>query len=171
MGWYFVSLLETIQLIPTTHSGYAKLVEYYTTLATGLLAAQDASSGGWWLIMNEPYPGMEGNYIESSATAMFTYGFLKGIKLGLISATDYFAPAEKAYKMMLDKFLVENANGTLTWEGTVLVGSLKGEVTYAVRYPMQRLKTTCKAHGADFLSSTTPVSLFLPTTTRVLVHS
>lgn len=122
-GWYFWTLLEAIQLFPTTHSGYAKLVTYFQTLAEGLLAAQD-ESGGWWLVMSEPYPGMTGNYIESSASAMFTYGWLKGMRLGLLSEDDYLAPAEKAYQLLTDRFVVVNDNGTLSWTGTVSVGSL-----------------------------------------------
>lgn len=66
VGWYFVSLLETIPVIPRSHAGYEKLVGYFKNLAEGVLNAQDASSGGWWLIMDEQYAGAEGNYIESS---------------------------------------------------------------------------------------------------------
>lgn len=66
VGWFFVSLLETIPVIPRSHEGYVKLVGYFTNLAEGVLSAQDSSSGGWWLIMDEQYAGAEGNYIESS---------------------------------------------------------------------------------------------------------
>lgn len=131
VGWYFVSLLETLQVFPTSHAGYDKLVGYFTTLAEGLLNAQD-TSGGWWLIMDEEYAGAEGNYIESSATAMFTYGLLKGIKLGFIDESTYLAPAKKAYEMMVDKFVIESDDGTLDWDGTVQVGSLSSDASYEV---------------------------------------
>lgn len=130
-GWYFVALLEGIQTFPPSHEGYNKLVGYFKDLAEGLLKAQD-SSGGWWLIMDVQYAGAEGNYIESSATAMFTYGFFKGIKLGLLDEATYLEPAKKAYEMMVNKFVVEVDDGTLNWEGTVQVGSLKGNASYQV---------------------------------------
>ncbi|KAF1974974.1 Six-hairpin glycosidase [Bimuria novae-zelandiae CBS 107.79] len=129
VGWYFIALLETLQVYPTALPGYARLKTYFTTLAAGLLKAQDKASGGWWLVMNEPYPGKPGNYIESSGTAMFTYGFLKGIRLGLLGK-EYKAPAAKAYKLLTEKFISYEKNGTLSWEGTVSVGSLNSNASY-----------------------------------------
>ena len=83
--------------------------------------------------MDEPYPGMEGNYIESSATAMFTYAYLKGIRTGLLEAT-YKDTALKAWDLMLDDFVQYETNGTLSWTGTVEVGSLSGNATYEVGF-------------------------------------
>lgn len=131
VGWYFIALLEVIPLIPTAHAGYAKLLEYYTTLAAAIKAHQD-EKGGWWLIMNDPYVGAEGNYIESSASAMFTYGLLKGIADGYIADAEYYASAEKGYNLLIEDFVVENKNGTINYDGTVAVGSLSGNGTYEV---------------------------------------
>jgi rhamnogalacturonyl hydrolase YesR len=131
MGWYFISLLEIIPLLPEKHEGVAKLTKYFKTLATALKKTQDAS-GGWWLVMDEPYPGKKGNYIESSGTAMFTYGFLKGMKIGLLKEKDFYPPAKKGYELMTKKYVKKNADGTLNWEGTVEVGSLSGNATYEV---------------------------------------
>lgn len=130
VGWYFVSLLETIQVIPETHEGYDKLVVYFKTLAEGLLNAQD-ESGGWWLIMDEQYKGAEGNYIESSASAMFTYGFFLGVRLGLLDEDTYLPAAKTAYELLVQDFVVEVDDG-LNWEGTVKVGSLGSNATYEV---------------------------------------
>lgn len=128
VGWYFVALVEVLEVFPKSHPGYAKIKKYLTTLADGLKKAQDAS-GGWWLIMNEPYPGESRNYIESSATAMFTYSYLKGIRLGLLDAA-YKTTAVKAWNLMVDEFVQYENNGTLSWTGTVEVGSLSGSASY-----------------------------------------
>ncbi|KAF2131509.1 glycoside hydrolase family 105 protein [Dothidotthia symphoricarpi CBS 119687] len=128
VGWYFVALVEVLEVYPTSLPGYARMKTYLSTLADGLKKAQD-SKGGWWLIMDEPYPGMEGNYIESSGTAMFTYAYLKGIRLGLLDKK-YKSVATKAYDLMLSEFVQHEKNGTLSWEGTVEVGSLKGDASY-----------------------------------------
>ncbi|KAF2208699.1 glycoside hydrolase family 105 protein [Cercospora zeae-maydis SCOH1-5] len=130
VGWYFIALLEVIPLFPASHPGKARLTEYFTTLAAAIKAHQDVESNGWWLIMNDPYPGAEGNYIESSASAMFTYGLLKGIEDGYLSKDEYYPAAVKGYELLTDRFVVENQNGTLRWEGTVSVGSLSGNGTY-----------------------------------------
>jgi rhamnogalacturonyl hydrolase YesR len=130
VGWYFMALVEVLQVYPKELAGYSRLKTYLTTLAEGLEKAQDAS-GGWWLVMDEPYPGMKGNYIESSATAMFTYGYLKGVRTGLL-ADDYRKTASKAYDLLIDRFVKVEKNGTLSWEGTVLVGSLDKDASYEV---------------------------------------
>ncbi len=131
VGWYFISLLEVIQLIPESHEGHAILLGYYKSLAKSLKKAQD-ESGGWWLIMSDPYPGMEGNYIESSASAMFTFGWLKGIKLGLLAEDEYYDAAKKAYELLTTRFVRADDQGLLNWDGTVLVGSLSSNGTYEV---------------------------------------
>ncbi|EAW14254.1 putative cell wall glycosyl hydrolase YteR [Aspergillus clavatus NRRL 1] len=87
-------------------------------------------SGGWWRTMDKPYPRDPRNYIESSATAMCTYGFLKGIRKGSIRAKNYMAPAKKAYNLMVDKYVGRKADGTLNWLKTVEGGSLGSNSTF-----------------------------------------
>ncbi|PSN72751.1 glycosyl hydrolase-like protein family 88 [Corynespora cassiicola Philippines] len=128
VGWYFMALVEVLQVYPKELPGYGRLLEYLTKLADGVKQAQDAS-GGWWLVMNEPYPGMEGNYIESSGTAMFTYGYLKGIRTGLLEES-YRETANKGWDALLDDFIIYEKNGTLTLDGTVRVGSLNSNGTF-----------------------------------------
>ena len=82
--------------------------------------------------MNEPYPGAAGNYIESSASAMFTTGMLKGVRLGLLDKNKYLAPAKKAYNFLAKNFVTKNSNGTVDWQGTVEVGSLNSNGTFEV---------------------------------------
>jgi rhamnogalacturonyl hydrolase YesR len=128
VGWYFVALVEVLEVWPKTHAGYSKLLSYLTTLASGIRNAQD-TSGGWWLLMDKKLAGKEGNYIESSATAMFTYAYLKGIRLGLLEKK-YRKTAVKAWDLLLDEFIQYEKNGTLSFTGTVSVGSLSGNASY-----------------------------------------
>lgn len=132
VGWYFMALIDVLDYLPKTHSGYAKLLGYIQSLAVGVKASQ-GTNGGWWLVMDEPYPGMKGNYIESSGTAMFTAAFLKAIRLGYIDRATYLGTAQKAYSLMTTKFVAENGTqSTLNWEGTVSVGSLGSNGTFEV---------------------------------------
>ncbi|CAN8099103.1 unnamed protein product [Discula destructiva] len=127
-GWYFMSLTETLQVFPQTHEGYQRLVAYFQSLAEGVLRAQDAS-GGWWLIMDEQYKGAKGNYIESSASLMFVYGFFVGVRLGFLDAATYLPAAKFGYEMLVNDFLVEVSDG-LSWDGTVQTGSLSSNASY-----------------------------------------
>lgn len=119
VGWYFMSLVEVLQVFPQSHSGYRKLMKYYTSLADSLKHAQEEVSGGWWQVMDDPYPSEEGNYIESSGSAMFTYGLLKGIDLGFLERRKFLSAARRAYHSLVDNFIQHQQNGTLHFTGTV----------------------------------------------------
>ncbi|KAI9148170.1 rhamnogalacturonyl hydrolase [Paramyrothecium foliicola] len=150
VGWYFMSLAETLEVFPTSHPGYARLLRYFTSLAKALKDTQD-TAGGWWLIMTEPYPGERRNYLESSASAMFTFGFLRGIRLGYLSEQDYLPTAQRGYEALVGRWVTENTkDGTLNWEGTVEVGSLSsnGSYEYYVSVPVVR---NDKRGGGSFL--------------------
>lgn len=135
VGWYAMALLEVIPLFPAAHPGRARLVSYFVALADALKKTQDATSGGWWLVMNEPYPGAKGNYIESSGSAMFVYALLKGVRDGYLPEKEYLGAATKGYKLLADKFNTQRADGTLDWQGTVEVGSLNSNATFEASIP------------------------------------
>ncbi|KAI6841483.1 hypothetical protein KC367_g3459 [Hortaea werneckii] len=153
VGWYFISLLETFPIFPADHPAKERLQKYYTTLAASLKAHQDPETGGWWLIQNQPFPGAEGNYIESSATAMFTYGMLKGVHDGYLEAADFCDAAGTGYDLLTDRFVETNANGTLRWEGTVSVGSLSGNGTYEYYIGVPLATNDYKGVGPFMLAS------------------
>ncbi|KAI6087402.1 glycoside hydrolase family 105 protein [Hypoxylon rubiginosum] len=153
VGWYFMSLLEVIPLFPKSHPGRKRLEKYFTTLAEGLKRAQDEESGGWWLILSEPYPGAPGNYIESSASAMFTFGWLKGMNMGLLERREYLEPAQKAYSGLTERFVKQNEDGTLSWEGTVEVGSLGSNGTYEYYISIPVVENDHRGAGPFMLAS------------------
>ena len=51
------------------------------------------------------------NYLEASASSIFTYAYLKGIRLGLLDANVYMPVAEKAYQGLLKTFIREREDG------------------------------------------------------------
>jgi rhamnogalacturonyl hydrolase YesR len=69
-------------------------------------------------------PGREGNYIESSGSAMFVYALLKGSRLEFISgklAHDATVTGSRAYEYLTTTFVVKEANGVLGYNRTVAV--------------------------------------------------
>lgn len=108
-GWYFLALADVLELMPEEHPQYALLHSYFNRIAEGLALRQD-QSGCWCQLLQYDNgvvpPGCStANYLESSATAIFTAAYLKGIRLGLFEQ-DYVALAQKAYKGMIEQFLV-----------------------------------------------------------------
>lgn len=98
------------------HPDYKELVALTNTVAKGLERWQDKSSGVWYQLLqyDHSYVGECGiaNYPESSASSMFTYAYLKGIRLGILPET-YKDVAEKAYQGLLKTFVTQNSDGTI----------------------------------------------------------
>ena len=126
-GWYFLALvdvLEQMQIAGLTRTqNYKTLHGYLNELAAGIAAKQDAATGCWYQLLNhdgtfvaQSYSGSSytsnpvANYLESSASAIFTAAYLKGMRLGLYD-TDYTAIAKKAYQGIVENFMVADGNG------------------------------------------------------------
>lgn len=133
LGWYCMALLDTLELLPSSpraESARTWLIDHFQTLMEHVAKAVDGTSGAWWQVMDQP--GREGNYIESSASAMFAYSLLRGARLGYVEAVRNVEVASRAYDYLVQKFVVQNGNGTLGWNGTVSVCSLNSSATYEV---------------------------------------
>jgi rhamnogalacturonyl hydrolase YesR len=128
-----MALVEVLQFFPTEHSGYDKLLGYLNSVALGLKKSRDAESGSWWQVLNEPYPERGGNYIESSGSAMFTWGLLKAVDLGYLDRDDYLDTAKDAFHSLTRNFVEDEANGSIVLNSTVAeCGLSSSNVTFEV---------------------------------------
>lgn len=133
LGWFCMALLDTLELLPpTSESSRVWSASHFQSLMHAVVDARDSMTGAWWQIVDQP--GREGNYIESSASAMFVYTLLRGARLGYLDNTVYDVEelGKRAYEYLADTFVVRNGNGTLGWNGTVSVCSLNSSATYEV---------------------------------------
>ncbi|KAI1771681.1 glycoside hydrolase family 105 protein [Hypoxylon cercidicola] len=138
LGWYAMALVDTLEALPPRDAAAVKTCKYrdqilekWQLLASALIRAVDETTGGWWQVLDEP--GRDGNYIESSGTAMFAYALLKGARLGYLTAlatVEAVSTGTRAHEYLTDAFVVRNANGTLGYNGTVAVCSLNSTATY-----------------------------------------
>jgi rhamnogalacturonyl hydrolase YesR len=105
--------------------------------------------------MSEPYPGKQGNYIESSALAMFVYGLLRGLRKGLLAEDEFGVVAEKAYRDLVGKFVTpsEDDDGTLDFIETVQVGSLNSNATFEYYTGVSRIINDNRGGGALLLAA------------------
>jgi rhamnogalacturonyl hydrolase YesR len=153
VGWYYVSLTETLQIMPKDTPGYERLLEYFVTLSRGARDSQDAE-GGWYLIMDEKYLDDKRNYLESSASAMFVTGLLRGVRLGWLNKEEFFPAGEFGYKTLVDRWVTENkADGTVNWEGTVQVGSLNSNATIEYYTSIPIVKNDNRGGGAYLMAA------------------
>jgi rhamnogalacturonyl hydrolase YesR len=135
LGWYIIALVDFLELTPVAHQSpqWQHVHTRFVALADAIVKAVDPGTGCWWQVMS--FPGRTGNYIESSGSAMFVYALYKGIRLGYLkenSASTYTSVASRAYRFLVDNFVVHNTNGTLSYNGTVSVCSLNSTASYEV---------------------------------------
>ena len=85
---------------------------------------QDEQTGMFWQVID--HPEAEGNYLETSGTALFAYAVLKGVRLGYLPKR-MAAWAEKAFYGTCDRYLSKNPDGSLQLDGICLVAGLGGK--------------------------------------------
>lgn len=138
LGWFMMALVDTLELLRGQGGGHEhqppSLTGMYQSLAQGVMRHADTpGSGGWFQVVD--MPRRQGNYVESSATAMFAYALLKGARLGYLGPAETTAAREAgraAYYLLLREFVTVEDDGTLGWNGTVAVCSLNSTATYDV---------------------------------------
>src|SRR3990172_1339843 len=114
LGWYALILVEALEVLPADHPKREEVNDIYRRLAAGLIRTQDASTGGWFMIMDK---GTEPeNWIDPSGTAMFVYSLKRGIDLGLIKGEEYATAVTKGYKSVLS-FVEVNDHGLVDVRG------------------------------------------------------
>jgi rhamnogalacturonyl hydrolase YesR len=95
LGWYALTLVETLEVLPKNHPNRPAVEAVLRRLAAGLAKVQ-APNGCWYQVVdkvNEP-----DNWTDTSGSAMFVYMFQKGIELGLLDAKTYAPVVARGYK-------------------------------------------------------------------------
>lgn len=94
-SWFTAGAVDFIEWLP---EGPVKelILTTWKEQCKALAAVQDAS-GLWHTLLDQP-----DSYLETSASAAFAYGFLKGVRLGLLDES-YKAVGEKALEAVLDQ--------------------------------------------------------------------
>ena len=142
-AWYLMALVDVLEAMnnagQSNTTDYATLKQHLADLAAGIAARQDATTGGWYQVMdkdgsfsvdsyNSSWNGMPSsatNYIETSATAIFSAAYFKAVRLGLLSS-DYKTIAKNAFEGLVNNF-VNTDNGDFHIWGSCRSAGLGGE--------------------------------------------
>lgn len=129
MGWYFAALVDVLEYMPKEHEDYKAITDILQQVAAGLKRWQDEESGVWYQLLQYDDSlsadgegdtvngkiynvGTAPNYLEASCSSIFTYAYLKGIRLGLLDKSAYLPVAEKAYAGLLKIFIRQQGEKT-----------------------------------------------------------
>jgi unsaturated rhamnogalacturonyl hydrolase len=124
MGWFAMAQVDILDYMPEDHPQRPQLLEIVKKTADGIVKCQDPKSGVWYQVLDQG--DREGNYLESSASAMFVYFLFKAIRKGYLDES-YLTAAEKGYHGILETFIQENEDGTITLTSTCCGAGLGGD--------------------------------------------
>lgn len=123
VGWYLMAAIDVLDYLPKTQRDRAELVRVVQQLAAAVARVQDPLTGVWWQVLDQPDRAR--NYLEASASAMFTYAFAKGARLGYLDP-EYRALANRAFDGMLAQFVTVKPDGLVSIGGICKVAGLGG---------------------------------------------
>ena len=123
MGWYMMALIDVLDFFPEDNPSREDLVDILITLLDTLLQFADPATGMWYQVLD--CPGREGNYIEATCSAMFTYVYLKAADKGYTPELEKYA--RKLYRKFVKAFVHDNGDGTITLTQCCAVAGLGGK--------------------------------------------
>lgn len=131
-GWMVVAMCDLLDVLPKDHPGRDKVLAQLRATLKGV--AQFQSGTGFWHQMID----RSDSYLETSATAMFTYGIAHAVNEGWVSPTTYGSIAQAGWCALATKI---NAQGQV--EGTCVGTTFASDMVYYYNRP-----TSVKAlHG------------------------
>lgn len=132
VGWFAAGMAELLVDLPKSHPKYNSILKSFQKMMDTLLKTQ-ASSGLWRQLVDVPE-----SWEETSATGMFTFAMVQGVKKGWLDKKTYGPAARKAWLALVSK-LDEKANIK-----DVCIGTNKG---FSLQYYLDRERKTGDLHG------------------------
>ncbi|MDD2797255.1 MAG: glycoside hydrolase family 88 protein [Bacteroidales bacterium] len=127
MGWYMMALVDVLDFLPKDHIKRPEIIKILTDLCKSIEKYRDPKTGMWYQVTDKV--GEEGNYVESSGSAMFIYTWVKGGQKGYLPKS-FLKKGTKAYNQFVKRFIHKNIDGTISLTDACSVAGLGGEPKY-----------------------------------------
>lgn len=124
IGWYMMALVDVLDVLPKEHSQWKMLEGIFSNLSAALLKYRDEKTNLWYQVVNEGK--RPGNYLETSASAMFAYSFAKGANKGYLKK-EYLGFAEETFKGIINYKVQITKDGLIDLQGTCRSAGLGGD--------------------------------------------
>ena len=118
------AIVDVLDFLPQETAGRDSIIQILQGLTKTLVKYQDPQSGTWYQVTDQG--AREGNYLESSATALFIYTLAKAINKGYIG-NEYIEPTQKAFDGMVKTFTRLEEDGSYTITNCCAVAGLGGD--------------------------------------------
>ena len=141
-GWFTMALIEVLDAVPEDYARRGELIELLKKDLDAVIKWQDKKSGVWYQVMDSPK--REGNYLESTCSAMFAYALLKAARKGYVD-NSYREAGIRAYKGIIDNFIRVNADKTISLTQGCAVAGLGPGISPEVEAALKKINPNAKA--------------------------
>ena len=145
-GWGILTKVEVLDVLPSQHPARAELLALLKAHAKGLTAYQ-SGSGFWHQLLDR-----EDSYLETSATAIYTYALAKAINQGWIDAAAYTPAVLLGWNAISTKI---NAQGQV--EGTCVGTGMGFDPAFYYHRPISPF--AAHGYGPVLLAGTEVINL------------
>lgn len=121
MGWYMAAIVDILDFLPGEHTKYAEICHIFKNTIDALIKYQEPETGLWYQVMDKG--DKKGNYLETSASAMFAYAIFKGCRKGYLDSSVKQA-GEKAFHSLIKDKIYQDDNGMVNLIDTCQVSGL-----------------------------------------------
>lgn len=129
-GWIVVTLSDALNNISKDNAHWPIFAGYLKEMIVQLPALQNKENGHWYqlpLRVDEPK-----NFMESSCTAMFAYGEITALILGIVTDSAYVKSVELAYNG-LRNYSIKKLSGEYITTKNVCKGTCIGDKNYYLK--------------------------------------
>jgi rhamnogalacturonyl hydrolase YesR len=137
-----MALVELLDAIPEDYDRRGELIELLRKDFDAIIKWQDKKTGVWYQVMDSPQ--REGNYLESTCSAMFAYSLLKAYRKGYVGEK-YRDAGVKAYNGILEQFIRVNADKTISLTKCCSVAGLGPGISPEVEAALKKINPKSKA--------------------------
>jgi len=118
-----MALVDVLELMPKDHPDREALVNALNRVVIALSEFQDKDTHLWYQVPDKG--NEEGNYLESTCSAMYCYAMAKGARIGVLDKR-YKQEAQQVLEGLKAHKIVRNEDGTLSLIDCCAVAGLGG---------------------------------------------
>ena len=125
MGWYLMALVDVMDKMSIEiYEQYRTLQDIYKLMLKGILQYQDKETKLFYQVIDRA--DVEGNYLETSGSAMVGYSILKACRMGILQQEKYESVGLEIVESLIENKLQE-VDGKLELTGICSVAGLGPE--------------------------------------------
>ena len=138
MGWFGMTLIEVLELLPKDHPQRPKLIAQVKQLVKTWADFQDKKTGLWFQVVDKG--DNPANWLETSSSSMYTYVTSMAVDRGYVEKK-YASNAKRGYAGVLTKISLDSDGQTN------LIDICEGTNVADLAYYFARKRNTNDFHG------------------------